>query len=87
MIYNNRIGFGVYFENVCTNPLKPVLDVQFSITNNDIYISYNELAWSTDGAAFDLSYFNASQSNYCPSLLLDAFTFAIFSEATCEFHG
>ena len=84
IIYNNRIGFGIYNETNCTNALDPVLDVQYTITNRDVYVSYNELAWSTGGAGFDITYFTAS--TYCQELMLQAFTFALFSDATCDFY-
>ena len=84
IIYNNRIGFGVYNETSCTNDLDPVQDARYSIMNRDIYVSYNELAWSTGGAGFDITYLTSS--TYCQELLLQAFTFALFSDATCDFY-
>ena len=85
IIYNNRIGFGIYNETICTNTLDPVLDAHYFITNRDIYVSYNELAWSTGGAGFDITYLTSS--TYCQELLLQAFTFALFSDATCDLYG
>ncbi|KAI6654369.1 Phosphatidylinositol phosphatase [Oopsacas minuta] len=82
IIYNNRIGFGLYSETDCTNPLELVQDAQYSVIDRDVYVSYNELGWSTGGAVFDINYFQSS--TYCPELLLEAVTLAVFLDATCE---
>ncbi|KAI6654373.1 hypothetical protein LOD99_770 [Oopsacas minuta] len=82
IIYNNRIGFGLYNETDCTNPLELVQDAQYSVTDRDVYVSYNELGWSTGGAVLDINYFQSS--TYCPELLLEAVTLAVFLDATCE---
>ncbi|KAI6654378.1 hypothetical protein LOD99_775 [Oopsacas minuta] len=84
MYYNTRTGIG-NFSSSCDPTLDNIVSipsVEYSITREGEHKDYVELAWRTDGTAFDLSYFEQS-SGYCSELVDAIIQYAVVQNFPC----
>ena len=89
MTASNRIGYGNY-SSCSTLPavkLDTVLNAQYTIRNASEHYSYVELAWTTGGASYDMSYFESTNPSFCPNHLTDVFSFATLTDTPCVLNG
>ena len=88
MNFNKYIGFGDFSScdasgvdlNVVPNP-HPVP------SDNSAYQSYVQLAWDTNGSAFDISYLGIPEEAYCPRMIAKLFAFAVLQDPSCQLAG
>ena len=86
---NNRLGYGNYSFCSQTVPLtlNTVFNSQYKIVNVSVHYQYVELAWTTGGASYDLTYFESTHTQFCTRLMRDVFSFATLADTPSRFTG
>ena len=87
MHYNTRTGVG-NFSSSCNYSIDNVASIpsaEFSVVRQREHEDYVELAWKSNGVAFDLSYF--VKTDYCSNLIDAAVLYAVVKNLPCTLDG
>ena len=89
MTGSNKLGYGNYSHcsTTATQDISTGFNAEYIIRNSTEHHAYVELTWLSGGASYDLSYFDASASQFCANLITDVFSFATLADTPCSFNG